>query len=228
MSNTPIGIPGKNKALSTTFSTLQSFYEKPVAQVSLELIATIIAVILLGALAIRPTLSSISRLLTDIEERQVTNQALVRKEAALSTVSQDVLRLRPQLELLEKALPSTPDLNGALRRIEKIASETSLPITQLRVEVIPRETEPAPNPKPQYQTISVRFSGTYETVERFLNELENQDRTSRIKQISLEAPKDRTTQNIDVLAELEIFHFGAPVSSNEKAPATPLEEGTQI
>lgn len=228
MKNSSINISTGKRTVKSTLSTLQSFYEKPVAQVSLELTATIIAVILLGALAIRPTLTSISRLLTDIEERKVTDLALSKKEAALSTVSQDVLRLRPQLELLEKALPSTPDLSGALRRIEKIASETTLPISQLRVEVIPRETEPAPNPKPQYQTISVRFSGSYETVERFLNELENQDRTSRIKQISLEAPKDRSTQNIDVLAELEIFHFGAPVSKTEDAPANTTPEGAPL
>lgn len=228
MNNKPISVPGGKKIVPGALGTLQSFYEKPVAQVSLELIATIIAVILLGALAIRPTLSSISRLLTDIEERRETNQALIRKEAALSTVSQDVLRLRPQLNLLEKTLPSTPDLSGALRRIEKIASETILPITQLRVEVIPRETTSAPNPKPEYQAISIRFSGSYEAVERFLNELENQDRTSRIKQIALEAPKDRTTQNIDVLAELEIFHFGAPVSMQEETPAVYPPERTQL
>lgn len=228
MTNAPASLLKDGKQAKTAFNTLRTLYDKPVAQVSLELVATVVAVILLAALAIRPTLNSISRLLTDIEDRKKTNQALIRKEAALSTVSQDMLRLKNKITKLDAALPKTADLDGLLKRIEKTASDANLPISELRVAVIPYEVPPGDQPKPQEQTISLTFTAPYEKVEKFLTGLETMDRTTRINRVTMDSVQDKTTQNIQVSAELVFYNYGAPFTApaSSKAPANNSGAGT--
>ena len=53
-----------------TMRELQQFYQKPIAKVSAELLATLIVVIVLAFFAIRPTLLTMSQLLKDIDDRK--------------------------------------------------------------------------------------------------------------------------------------------------------------
>jgi uncharacterized protein (UPF0333 family) len=53
-------------------STIIAFYQRPVAQVSLELVFSVIAIIVLTAAAIRPTLTTMSNLIHEIEEKKST------------------------------------------------------------------------------------------------------------------------------------------------------------
>ena len=105
---------------------LQKFYQKPIAKVSTELIITIVAVMFLALAAIGPTLTTMSQLLKDIADRKTTDQALTKKIAALSTVSNEVLALQKDLAVLDLTIPNTSDIDGLLRRIEKIAAEHKL------------------------------------------------------------------------------------------------------
>ncbi|HAV15530.1 MAG TPA: hypothetical protein DCX25_04330 [Candidatus Pacebacteria bacterium] len=121
---------------------LQKFYQKPIAKVSTELIITIVAVMFLALAAIGPTLTTMSQLLKDIADRKTTDQALTKKIAALSTTSNEVLALQKDLALLDLALPNTPDIDGLLRRIEKIASEHNVVLSSVQTSSVPRETTP--------------------------------------------------------------------------------------
>ncbi len=66
-------------------TTLLQFYDKPIAKVSLELFFTVAAVIVFALFAIRPTLSTMGKLIKELEDKQALNQKLAQKVAALST-----------------------------------------------------------------------------------------------------------------------------------------------
>ena len=225
MNNVPVSIPNAPKENRRAFSALQSFYDKPVAKVSIELIATTIAVIGLSALAIRPTITATSRLLKDIEERRITNQALIKKESALSTVSIEMLRLKPKITKLDAVLPNTVNLEGILKRIEKLASENSVPLSQLQLNTIPRESLSAGALSPQEYPVAISFVAPYANAQKFLTALESMDRSARIRRTAMRLSKDKVSQDIQVNVDLVLFNFGAPLSDNG-APQQSLPLGS--
>ena len=67
-------------------NTLVEFYNQPIAKVSLELFLSIVAVIFFAIFAIRPTLLTMSDLIKELQEKEVLNEKLSQKTAALSSV----------------------------------------------------------------------------------------------------------------------------------------------
>ena len=106
--------------------TLNEFYQKPVARVSLELFLSVGAVIFFAIFAIRPTLVTMSDLVKEIEDKRDLDQKLTQKIASLSTAQTTYLEVQDRLYLLEEALPTTPDVIHAIKIVEKIASEQNI------------------------------------------------------------------------------------------------------
>ena len=131
----------KTKKQRDLFTALQKFYQRPVAQVSLELFLSISAVLFFAIFAIRPTLLTMSDLLKEIEDKEKLDKQFSQKIAALSTVQPLYLQLQDQLLVLDDAIPSSPQLIYSLKVIEKIASELRLVITSINVVEIPEEKD---------------------------------------------------------------------------------------
>ena len=132
-------MPTKRQQLT---KTLNDFYQRPVALVSLELFLTVGAVIFFAVFAIRPTLVTMSDLVKEIEDKKELDQKLTQKIASLSTAQSTYLEVQDRLYLLEQSLPSTPDFIFAIKVIEKIASDRNILIDSLSVPEIPKEVDP--------------------------------------------------------------------------------------
>lgn len=205
---------------------LQQFYAKPIAKVSIELLITVIAVLFLALFAIRPTLSTMSTLLKDIEDKKKVDEALTKKAAALSTLNSDIVPMTSELAALDKVIPNTPDLDGLLRRIEKLASEKPIVISSIRSAIVPKENDLELKGTPQLSsyTIQMNIKGSYTNVMAFLDGLTTMDREVKLVNLSLATQKNVSTNSergtegtapeLQMTITLQAQYFGIPVESD--------------
>jgi len=113
----------KNQTLTTI---LTDFYQRPVAQVSSQLVFSIVTVIIFAVFAIRPVLLTMSDLIKEMQDKQALNQALVQKIASLSSAQAQYLNGKDQLVILDEAIPPAPEIAKAVAIIEKVASNHNL------------------------------------------------------------------------------------------------------
>jgi Tfp pilus assembly protein PilO len=133
-------------------STLLTFYQKPVAQVSFELFLSIVTVLFFAVFAIRPTLLTMSDLIKELEDKRKLEQQLNQKVAALTTSQGTYLSIQEQLPILDEAIPAQPEFLRALKILEKTASDRQLIINTMIANEVPAE-----------KTADITASGTERT-----------------------------------------------------------------
>lgn len=207
---------------------LESFYHKPYAVVSAELLATVLAVILLGAFAIRPTLVTMSQLIKDIQDRRETLEVLQKKVAALSSLSAELPTVRNEVQALHRALPDSADLDGALRRIEYLASQRAVFIESLSVSELPEEKEAVSvDDGVTSFGVIVSFSSTYEASVGLIQDLLRMDRAVEIDSITMQSPKnEQIAGQVQTSLQLRCMYRGVNKNDTTKKTTSTKEEPT--
>lgn len=157
-------------------SALQSFYQKPVAKVSVELFLTIGLVMFLAIFAIRPTLVTMSDLIKEIDDKKLHDQKLEQKITALATAQSEYTSFEPRLPLLDQAISSKPKLVYGLKVLEKLATDNKVVIFGLTVsELPPEEPENSPFSERVLNTmpISINIIGDYISIRNFTEAIRN-------------------------------------------------------
>jgi Tfp pilus assembly protein PilO len=201
-------MPTKRQQLT---KTLNDFYQRPVARVSLELFLTVGAVIFFAVFAIRPTLVTMSDLVKEIEDKKELDQKLTQKIASLSTAQSTYLEVQDRLYLLEQSLPSTPDFIFAIKVIEKIASDRNILIDSLSVPEIPKEVDPeTPFSKLQKNAfpISISLSGDYNQIRQFVEDLLNYRRSFVTDTVIFSTSEERGQKKLRAAITISVPYFG--------------------
>ncbi|MDH5533378.1 MAG: type 4a pilus biogenesis protein PilO [Candidatus Pacebacteria bacterium] len=191
--------------------TLNEFYQRPVAKVSLELFLSVGAVIFFAVFAIRPTLVTMSDLVKEIEDKKELDQKLTQKIASLSTAQTSYLEVQDRLYLLEQALPSTPDFIHSIKVIEKIASDQDILIDSLSVSEIPREVgleTPFSKLKKNSFPISLSLSGEYSQIRQFVEDLLNYRRSFVTDTVIFSTSEERGQKKLRATITLSVPYFG--------------------
>jgi Tfp pilus assembly protein PilO len=236
--NSPINAAPQSMSMFREASVreLQQFYKKPIARVSTELAITILTVIFLALFAIRPTLNTMSSLLKDIDDKTKVNQDLTKKAAALSTLNSEIVPLNSQIALLDTVIPDVPDIDGLLRRIERVASGRPIVLNSIQSDLIPKDHDPSLVGTPQLSglTLTVGVKGTYANVIDYMRALLSMDRELSVVSMTITTDKTSnstgsstgssaasatpTSPNLQMSLVLQAHYYGIPV---EKAPGTP-------
>jgi len=204
----------KTKKQRDLFITLQQFYQKPVAKVSLELFLSISAVLFFAIFAIRPTLLTMSDLIKEIEDKEKLNKQFSQKIAALSSVQPLYLQLQDQLLVLDEAIPSQPQLVYSLKIIEKIASELHLVITSINVVEIPEGNNDQSNTNSltSFERIDapliITISGDYPSIRQFVEVLKNYRRSFIIDTVIFTTKELRGTRKLEARITVSAPYFG--------------------
>jgi Tfp pilus assembly protein PilO len=191
--------------------TLNEFYQRPVAKVSLELFLSVGAVIFFAVFAIRPTLVTMSDLVKEIEDKKELDQKLTQKIASLSTAQTTYLEVQDRLYLLEQALPSTPDFIHSIKIIEKIASDQNILIDSLSVSEIPREVGqdvPFSKLKKSSYPVSLSLSGDYNKIRLFVEELLQYRRSFVTDTVIFATSEERGQKKLRATITLSVPYFG--------------------
>jgi len=190
--------------------TLLDFYQKPVAKVSFELFLSISAILFFLIFAIQPTLLTMSDLIKELEDKQVIDQQLSQKIAALSTAQTTYLQLQDQLPLLTEALPTRPYLKESLLVMEKIASDRNLVIENMLVKELPLEQEAdiaKANVERQSMSVVITLTGSYPNISGYIEELLSVRRTFVIDSIIFSRNESRGRETLRANISLSIPFF---------------------
>ncbi len=190
---------------------LAKFYSNPIAGVSLELIFSLFAIIFFAVLAIRPTLQTISGLITEINEKKELDQQLQKKIAALSTAQDEYQRLSSEIQLLDQAIPSRPELVKTLKVIEKLAAENNVVISSIRIPEIPDEishTKDSATLERIDLYFSIKVTGDYPSIRDFMSNLHQYRRMIVVEEIRFTVDDLVTTQQLNATLSVRTPYFG--------------------
>jgi Tfp pilus assembly protein PilO len=190
---------------------LRQFYDRPIAQVSLELFFSLIAVMFFAMFAIRPTLVTMSNLVKEIQDKEELNQKLAQKIAALSSVQGEYLGLQDRLKVLDAALPSQPKFEEAVLIIEKIASDNKLTIIAMEAKEIPKEeaaTVPIENQSRLSKPLTITVTGDYPAIRNFIDEIRNSQREISVDSILFSLSDERGKKVLRANITTSIHYFG--------------------
>ena len=199
---------GKRQQLT---STLVEFYHQPVAQVSLELLLSILAVIFFAVFAIRPTLVTMSDLIKELEEKRLLDLKLSQKIASLATVQPQYQTARDQIQVLDEALPSSPEMIKTLKIIEKVASDRQLAITSISISEIPvinGPTSPGMKLNRISYPISITVEGDYQTIRDFVEQLQNSRRVLATESVAFNLVEKQGLQSLQATITVSAPYFG--------------------
>ncbi len=211
-------------------SALTHFYDNPVAKVSLELFLSIGLVVFLAIFAIKPTLLTMTDLISEIEDKKDLNEQLEKKIAALSTAQNEYLQVEPKLSLLDQAIPQEPELIRTLKLIEKLATEHSVVIDGIAIAEIPAEESGAIVDNSQKQLtsspMSISLAGDYLSIRNFSQALQDNRRTFSIESVTFSMDQDRDIKELRATLHLNVPYFGAVKATGRQNPAGNL--GTEL
>ncbi|OGJ21863.1 MAG: hypothetical protein A3A82_02830 [Candidatus Pacebacteria bacterium RIFCSPLOWO2_01_FULL_47_12] len=187
---------------------LVSFYNNPVARVSLDVLLSLGLVIFLGLFAVQPTLITMSDLIQEIEEKRALSQQLTQKVAALSTAQSELAALEPQLSLLEEAVPSKPDVVKILKILEKLATENQVIITGVTVPQIPEPSASVSATLEQNSLpIQIVVTGDYPAIRQYAESLLTSRRLLHIETINFTLNEKRGSRSLSASLQLNAPYY---------------------
>jgi len=207
---------------------LMQFYRQPIAKVSLELFLTIGLVVFLGAFAIQPTLSTMSKLVQEIEEKKEVDVKLGQKIASLSSAQTEYSSLAKQRDMLDEALPTYPNIVIDLKIIEKLASLNSILITNLSLSEFPPELNNNSQTdlalaKRQSLPVVLSIQGDYISIRSFVESLRNNRRSIEVRSVVFSLKKNRGKESLSASITLDLPYFGV-----EKWPIKPHRNSNNL
>lgn len=225
MPNQPAQFPAAKKTKDLRLA-LQQFYQQPVARVSFELFLTVVAVLFFAIFAIRPTLLTMSDLIKEIDDKQNLDQQLSKKIAALSTIQSEYLQLEDRLEVIDEALPSSPEILYSLQVIEKTASDIELVISEISVNEIPTTTRALDDNSVTSSAqrinlpMSISVAGAYPHIRQFVENLQNYRRSFVIDSVIFTTEEVKSSKELRAKITLTTPYFGPPeLAATEEAPS---------
>jgi Tfp pilus assembly protein PilO len=167
----------------------QDRIKKPVFQVSLALVGTLLLITLLGILVLRPTLLTISSLIKEIRDEENLVQSLNIKIQALQTVQRSLQELEPQLVLLDAAIPSNREFQIFVKEVELLAGKWALTMIEIHQPGFTIEPDESSQTvaKGTIQTlpVNIRVGGTETAIRGFLADLTRLDRLVILNRVSI-------------------------------------------
>lgn len=186
-----------NERYSKYYHKLGQVYERPEVKASLEVIFSVFMVILLIFAAIRPTLTNLAALQKRITDKESLNVKADKKIAQLFKAQEEINNNSQFLILYENAVPDKFSYSDILGRVELYARNNGVEVESLLVPgtKIVGNTKPSgewtlKQLKPDTEglvTVPVDFqvSGKPLQIRKFLVEMENIDRLTTIKSVSM-------------------------------------------
>jgi len=182
------------------YRRLKVFYQKPVVQVSAAVIFTLFTIIFFAIFAIRPTLTTISELLSKIDSQEKVLAKAENKAAALGTAQQLYSQISDKIVTLDAAVPPEYQVQELLLYLESTAAELSVPISNISVSEIEFPLPSKLAGSAQEMNFTISFDANYPDAKIIINHLNQLPRLITFDSISMGVPKtgSRTSQGASI------------------------------
>lgn len=152
--------------------TIREYNEKPSLKAYVEIFLTLTAISLFGLFAIRPTLTTIGKLLQEIEAKKSTLTTMNEKIRNLKTAQDLFTRESEKIKLVREAIPEFPNPDNLILQIEELAKTKNVTIDSMSIEDTKIIGELPPNDD-GILTLSLYVVGEYQDLIMFASEIED-------------------------------------------------------
>lgn len=173
------------------------------------LLLTLFSVILFGIFAISPTIDTILELRKTLADNEIANQALEEKLVALDSLQTQYNNFGPTLERIENAIPNEPEVPMLLARIQTIAREQGVTISDFNVQKVALDNPPSGR-VPASFTFTFSISAPYENTMSFLSSLYDFDRIITVEEVTMEKPS-QSLSPLDTLITAKAYYHPEPI-----------------
>ncbi len=181
------------------------YRQRPDLKTFLEIILSLATISLFGVFALKPTLLTISQLITDVNGKEETISKMEQKIANLNTAQNLFFQQSENISLVKSAIPDAPDPQGFVRQIEGVANQNSVKVLGIslgEVVLVGKTTikplsEETPLPSGALGlNYSISVSGSYPNLSFFISSLENLRRPIRIDNLGITSSETETGKAI--------------------------------
>lgn len=182
------------------YQALNETVNKPKNRVYSTTVFSFLAVSLFGWYAIRPTIQTILFLRREIKDDLVISQQMEDKISALVEAQAAYQDVEPKLGLVESALPSSPDVFSLVSQLRSLADNAQASLSAVQVPTVPllgkdasqsaAPAKSAPAGALGDYPISVTLSGSFGSIQAFINGLLSLRRAITIDAVSILPSKE--------------------------------------
>lgn len=227
----------RDVAASTNYvkSIRRIYQSSPSLKITIQLLMSVFATAFFVFFAIRPTLTTITTLIKKIDDQNEANTKLDEKIVQLNEAAADLTVYEADLPLIDQAIPVSPELNEFVRKVEVVALETGVDLTNLQFQKIPlignktnlvndkstKEEAGAAKSANLFVTFSFSAYGDEKTIVDFLSALENMDRALTITKLTLQKPplQQQRFYSLSAAGRASIYYM-----EEKKTEVTPDEQ----
>lgn len=188
----------KGSSYKSYISAVKSMYEKPITQTSTAVILTFATIAFFGFTAIRPTLGTVSKLIKELDEKQILDEKMTNKMSTLTTVDEAYTNNQELLSVFQDSIPTEKGLDLFLLELEYLSYQSPVTLTSLRVgetkvfgletiETGSKNVEGDPFPS---ISLNLTVQGDRQDLVEYLDQLENLRRLVRIESVSFSNATD--------------------------------------
>lgn len=205
---------------------LKDFSSQPITKASLSLVASLLTVSILAIFAIKPTLTTIAKLINQINNDKKIENQLALKIISLKEIQKRLEEIKPFLPVIEKALPSNHSFSRIEREIEYLAFKDQILLESVNVGqfwiVDKVNSDPETDSENQDNNLvylenqtepvfkldlNLSVSGTYKNLKQFLFDLENIDRIIKIDNLNFSKNINQTDKNIKLSIVAQAYYL---------------------
>lgn len=190
------------KRFGRYYQNIEPLFAQPKIIAMTMLVLSLLAISFFGFFAIKPTLSTITSLQKQIKDAQMVDKKLQEKINALSAAQIAYEKIKPDLFLLDLALPQEPKFSAFIKTLEKLASDNKITINALSFQSLPfTANEATAASKLKSQEIkespiifNITVNGDYLSLTSFIKQLTNNERLATIEKMGFlnkEKTKDK-------------------------------------
>lgn len=177
----------RNSTYQRYFLNIISLYrQRRDIKAYLELLLSVISISILIVFAIKPTVVTITDLITRINSEKETANSLDTKIKNLGIAQNLYNQEESNINLLNSAVPDNADVATYIRQIEGLIQKNSLNTTSITVSQVPLigSSSISTNATAGVSS-SITVSGTYENLQNFIKDLENLRRPAILTKVNL-------------------------------------------
>lgn len=161
------------------------------------IVLTLVASIILGLLAINPTVSTIANLRKQIDDDTFVSQKLQQKINNLSTLQQKYANVQNDLPVITDAIPTSAQIPLLVADIQTIAKDADLKLNSFQTLEVNLSKATITDKSYSSFNFGLSAQGNYQQMTNFLDNLTNFQRIIVITDISISKPNN--INNNDVL-----------------------------
>ena len=187
--------------LNTVRRYFQPFLTEAEKQNQTVVFSSLLFLVSLVTLGLKPALSDVIKMRQEVGQGRILEKRLTEKVANLNRAIENINKLRADLSLIDRSLPENKDLPSLLTTLNLIFGSNNVAIVEMRFE----GPKPSKDPKVFILPLSIRASGSYESILLTLENIERNPRQLDVTGLSVEIPNKGDRRFLNIVIDLETY-----------------------